>query len=92
MRPRRTNRPIPNTEFTQGSNHKKRNTHKDQRAIQVFVIFLDKVVVVIVGRTLELAVELDGWVAGRPEEARKESWQCLIQSVLQAENDGKGSD
>ena len=49
------------------------NTHKYQRVIQVFVAFLEKVAVVIVGYLVELIVEFNGRVAGRPQRTRKES-------------------
>ena len=68
-----------------------KNAHKYQCAIQIFVVFLDKVVVVIVRRALEPSVELDGGVVGRPE-ARKESRQRFEHGVLHAENDGKKGD
>ena len=37
---------------------KGKNTHKDQRGVQVFIVLLHKVAVVPVGFTLELIVEL----------------------------------
>ena len=72
----------------------RKNAHEDQRAIQVFIVFLDKVAVVIVGCTMKLIVELDGGVASRPEGGLKEGWECLKHSFLQAEtigSDQKGS-
>lgn len=49
-----------------------KNSHKYQRATQVFIVFLDKVAVVIVGRAVEFIVELDGGATTRPEEVWKE--------------------
>ena len=69
----------------------RKNAHEDQRAIQVFIVFLDKVAVVIVGCTMKLIVELDGGVASRPEGGLKEGWECLKHSFLQAETIGRGA-
>jgi len=66
-----------------------KNAHKDQRGTQVFVIFLDKVMVMIIGYPLEFVVELGTGVAGGPEKVRKEFWQRFEHSILQAENDRK---
>jgi len=65
------------------------NTHKDQCCIQVFVVFLDKVTVMVVGYAMELIVEVDVGVIGRPEEAWEDGWQCFKHGILQAENDEK---
>ena len=43
----------------------KKETHKDQGGVQVFVVFLNKIAVVFVGFTLELIVELNTGVVGR---------------------------
>jgi len=59
-----------------------KDTHKDQCGIQVFVVFLDKIVVVLVGFTLELVVELYAGATGNSEEVRKESWQRLEHCLL----------
>ena len=67
------------------------NAHKYQRAIQIFVVFLDEIVVVIVRRALEFIVELDGGVVGRPE-AWKECRQCFEYGILHAGDDGKKDD
>ena len=70
----------------------RKSAHEDQRAGQIFIVFLDKVAVVIICCTLELVVELDAGVAVRPEDVWEDSLQCFKQSILQAENDGKKRD
>ena len=67
------------------------NAHEYQRGIQIFIVFLDKVVIVIVRRTLELIVELDSGIVGGPE-AWKESWECLEHGLLHAEDGGRKGD
>ena len=67
------------------------NAHEYQRGVQIFIVLLDKIVVVIVRRALELTVELDGGVVGRPE-TRKESGQCFEHGILHADNDVKQGD
>ena len=49
-----------------------KNTHEDQRGIQVFIVFLHKFAVVVVDFTLEFIVELDAGVFGGSKEVRKE--------------------
>ena len=75
-----------NVRFTKSSRFARKNAHKDQCAIKIFVVFLDKVTVVIVGCALKFFIELDGGVAGRPKMARKESRQCFKHNILQAED------
>lgn len=78
--------------FIKKSRDIQRDAHKNQGAAQVFVIFLDEIAVAIVGCALKFVVELDGGVAGRPEEVRKEGWERFQYSILQAENDRKYDD
>ena len=68
-----------------------KDAHEYQRGVQIFIVLLDKVVVVIVRRALELIVELDGGIVGGPE-VRKENRQCFEHGILHAENDGKKAD
>ena len=49
------------------------STHKYQRIIQIFIAFIDKIAVVIVGHLVELVVEFNGGIAGRPRNALKDS-------------------
>ena len=65
------------------------NAHKYQRGVQIFVVSLDKVVIVVVRRALELIVELDGGVICCPE-TRKEAWQYFEHSFLHAGNQQEG--
>jgi len=43
----------------------------------------------VVGYAMELIVEVDVGVIGRPEEAWEDNWQCFKHGILQAENDEK---
>jgi len=43
-----------------------RNAYEYQRAVQIFIVFLDKAAVMIVRRALECIVKLDGGVASSP--------------------------
>ena len=56
-----------NTGFTQRSRCMRRDAHEDQSAVHVFVIFLDKITIMIVSCALELVVELGARVTGSPE-------------------------
>jgi len=49
-----------------------KNTHEDQRGLQVFIVFLHKVTVVLVSLALKLIVELD---TGASSRSRGGSWQ-----------------
>ena len=60
-----------------------KNTHEDQRGIQIIIVFLRKVAVVFVGLALELVVEVDAWATGRSKEVWKERWQCFEHGILQ---------
>ena len=59
-----------------------KNTHEDQRGIEVVIIFLRKVAVVFVGFALELVVEVDAGTAGRSKEVWKDGWQCFEHGFL----------
>ena len=48
------------------------NTHEDQRGVQIFVVFLNKVTVVLVGFTFELIIEFVAGVVGRSKEVWRE--------------------
>ena len=66
----------------------RRNTHKDQCAIQVFVVFLDNGAIVIIGCALKLGVKFGAGVScGR--EVWKGSRQGSKYSALDAKNDVK---
>jgi len=63
------------------SSHKNRggcenNTHKDQRCVQVFIVFLDEVKVVRVGYTLEFIVEFGAGIVSLSGGARG-GWQLF---------------
>ena len=75
--------PPKNQVSTATSANAKVKSHEDQRGIQVFVVFLHKVTVVIVGFTLEFIVELDAGAARGSKDVRKERWQCLEHGILQ---------
>ena len=47
-------------------------THEDQRGVQIFIVFLDKVAVVLVGDMLKLIVELIAGVFWCFKEVLKE--------------------
>ena len=74
--------------FTQRSRCIRKNAYKDQRAVQVFIILLDKATVMIVCGAQELIVELSTRVVGSSEEVWEEGRQCFKHRVLQA-NDNK---
>ena len=65
------------------------NAHKYQRAVQIFIVFLDEVAVVIIRCVMELIVELDGLVASR-SEGRKESRQRFDHSIFHPERQEEG--
>ena len=86
MRQRRIDRPTPEErEIGTMVNVYTGKAHKDQRGIQIFIVLLDKVVVVLVGGMLELLVELIAgafyWLRG----ILKESLQCFERGILQSE-------
>jgi len=49
-----------------------RNAHEYQRSVQVFVVFLHKVAIILVGFTLEPIVGLSVGAAGGSKQVRKE--------------------
>jgi len=67
-----------------------KDTHEDQRGIQVFIVFLHKATVVVVGFTLEFIIELDARAAGGSKEVRKERWQRLEHGILQTGEERHG--
>ena len=67
-----------------------KNAYEDQGGIQVFIIFLHKVAVVLVGFTLEFIVEFDAGAAGGSKEVRKERWQCFKHGILQTGEEKHG--
>ena len=59
MRQRRTDRPTPEEHEIDATIEASTGmTHEDQRGVQIFIVFLDKVAVILVGDMLELIVEL----------------------------------
>ena len=54
----------------------RKNTHEDQRGVQVFVVLLDKVTVVFVGFGLEIVVEVVARAVGcsREGKTRSQAW------------------
>ena len=68
----------------------RKNTHEDQRGVQVFVVFLGEVTVVLVGFAFELVVEVVAGAVCCSMEVLKESWQRFEHSVLQTRKDKRG--
>ena len=68
-------------------NKKRENPHEYQGGVQVFVIFFDKVVVVVVSFALKLVIELNARAVVRSKEMWKEGGKCFEHSVLQTGND-----
>jgi len=68
-----------------------RNAHKYQRGVQVFIVSLDKAVIMVVRRALEFIVKLACGVASSLEPW-KEALQCFEYSLLYAKNNGKKAD
>ena len=78
-----------NIRSTERSRRTREDAHKDQRGIQVFIVFLDEATVMIVSHPLELIVEFDAGVAGSPKGIWKNTWQRFTHSILQARNNRK---
>lgn len=68
--------------FTQRFRRIRGNAYKDQRDIQIFIVFPDEITVTILSYALKLVVELGGGIAGRPEEAREEGRGRLEHGIL----------
>jgi len=68
----------------------RKNTHEDQRGIQVFVVFLDKVTVILVGFAFELVVEVIAGAVGCSKDVWKERWQRFEHSILQTRKERRG--
>lgn len=66
----------------------RKNAHKDKCGVQVFIVFLDKGTVIVVGCTLELIVELDAGVSGS-YEVWKGCQQCFKHGTSQADSGRK---
>ena len=58
------------------------NTHEDQRGVQIFVVFLNKVTVVFVGFAFELVIKFIAGVVGRSKEVWKEGGQRFEHGIL----------
>ena len=86
------NRPAcpPEKQMSTATDVNAKNTHEDQRGIQIFTVFLHKVTVVVVGFMLEFIVELDAGVVGGSKEVRKERWQRLAHGILQTGEERHG--
>ena len=67
-----------------------KNTHEHQGGLQVFIGYLHKVAIVLVGSTVEFVVEFDTGAAGSSEEVRKARWQCLEHAILQTGKQKRG--
>ena len=62
-----------------------KNTHEYQRDVQVLFVFTHKVVVMLVGRVLELVIELDAGASSRSKEVWEKRWQCFGRRIFQTE-------